>query len=241
MRGVALIPLRGGSKSIPDKNIRSLCGKPLCIWTLTAALESAAFEEVYVSTDSPRIATVVRDWLGNQVQILDRAPELATDTASTEAVLLDFAERIAFDWVALIQATSPLTQAQEFKRAADRLLAKEHDSLLTCVRVKRFFWSPDGKPLNYDPKCRPRRQDFEGTLVENGAFYLATREVIMNERCRIGGSIGIIEMDEDTAYELDEPGDWKIVEELLSRRLSLKGNQPSAFLTAQNVNGTRTD
>jgi N-acylneuraminate cytidylyltransferase len=217
-KGVALVPLRGGSKSIPDKNIRPLCGKPLCAWTLSAALESGAFEEIYVSTDSEKIARTVRDTFGDRIRIIDRPAEFATDTASTESVLFDFMERVPFDWVCLIQATSPLTEARELADAARLLHSGKYDSLLSCVRTKRFFWSDDGKPQNYDPKQRPRRQDFAGTLMENGAFYLARREIVERERCRIGGRIGIVEMHEDSAHEIDEPADWAIIEELLARR-----------------------
>ena len=73
-------------------------------------------------------------------------------------------------------------------------------------------------PINYDPLHRPRRQDFPGTLMENGAFYITKLEILQRYRCRLGGKIGIYEMDESTAAEIDEPSDLERVERLLLKR-----------------------
>ena len=71
-----------------------------------------------------------------------------------------------------------MTRAADFVAAREQFLAQDADSLVTGTRTRRFFWSPSGEPLNYDPATRPRRQDFAGSLVENGAFYFTRREVV---------------------------------------------------------------
>jgi N-acylneuraminate cytidylyltransferase len=86
------------------------------------------------------------------------------------------------------------------------------------VRSRRFYWSDDARPLNYDPRARPRRQDFAGLLLENGAFYLSSTGMLVASGCRLGGRIGIHVMHEDSAVELDEPADWDWVAHLLERR-----------------------
>ena len=109
------------------------------------------------------------------------------------------------------------------------------------MRTRRFFWTADGRPLNYDPRHRPRRQDFHGVVMENGAFYVTRREVLEREGCRLGGRIAVYEMEEEHAVELDEPGDWTALERvLLARRAAPerargksrheRGDPPSAVL-----------
>jgi YrbI family 3-deoxy-D-manno-octulosonate 8-phosphate phosphatase len=217
MTWVALVPLRGGSKSIPGKNIRPIAGRPLCCWALDATVESGIFARVIVSTDSTEIRRVVERHCPD-VEVLDRPAELATDTASTESVMLHIAEQIEFDVLALLQATSPLTTALDLIEARDRFERDQLDSLLTAVESHRFFWKPDGTPINYDPAHRPRRQDISPWLMENGAFYFTKRQTLESTKSRLGGKIGLHIMPADSAVEIDEPGDWTIVEHLLRER-----------------------
>lgn len=213
---VAIVPLRGGSKSIPKKNIRPLAGQPLCAWVLQAASSAEFIDAVYVSTDCSEIAAVVRA-LDLAVEIIDRPAALATDEASTEAVMLHFIEQVPCERLVTIQATSPQLTAADLDAALTRFDRDRLDSLLSAVRYKRFFWHDNATPINYDPLHRPRRQDFAGTLMENGAFYITRRAILEQYRCRLGGRIGIHEMPEHSALEIDEPEDWARVEALLHR------------------------
>lgn len=214
---VALVPLRGGSKSIPDKNIKELSGKPLCAWALEAACSAERVDRVYVSTDSSRIRDVVEGF-GLDVVVIDRPAEFAADDSSTEDVMMHFAEVVDFDVVCTIQATSPLLTSENIDSAIEMFFSNELDSVLSAVRTKRFFWTDDFIPINYNPKKRPRRQDFKGTLMENGAFYLTRRTTLLETGCRLGGHIGVYEMPEETAIEIDEPEDWDLVSKLLNNR-----------------------
>ena len=217
-RIVALIPLRGGSKSILKKNIKLICGRPLCAWVLDAAVNSELIDSVYVSTDSKEIADVVRN-LNMGIKIIERPSNLSTDKATTESVMLHAMKIIPFDSIVTIQATSPLLESAHIDNALVDFETLKYDSMLSAVRVKRFFWTKDGSPINYNPISRPMRQDFEGTFMENGAFYITKRSILKNLECRVGGVVGIFEMDEKTAVEIDEPNDWTIVENLLDERI----------------------
>ncbi len=223
LKTVALVPARGGSKGIPRKNIRAIAGQPLIHWTCRAASECAGVDEVFVSTEDPEIARVVRSFGLPKVGVVDRDSETATDEASTESVMLDFADRVGFDRLVLLQATSPLLRPSDIGAALGLVDSGDWDSVLSVVRQKRFIWDRDGKggvrPVNYRPESRPRRQDFEGFLVENGALYVTSRAGLLDTGCRLNGRIGCIEMDEETFVELDEPSDWEIVEQRLLRRL----------------------
>jgi sialic acid synthase len=212
---VALIPLRGGSKSIPLKNIKLIAGEPLCYWSIEAAKKSGCFDEIWVSTDHPEIKAVA---LSLGAKVLDRPAKFASDTASTESVMLHFMSKVNFDILVTLQATSPLTSASDIKSAFSKFNKGKFDSLLTVVESKRFFWNKKGESLNYDYMKRPRRQDFKGSLMENGAFYITKRDVLKKYKNRLGGKIGIYKMSEKTAYEIDEELDWIIVEQLLENK-----------------------
>jgi N-acylneuraminate cytidylyltransferase len=217
---VALVPLRGGSKGIPGKNIRLFNGKPLCCWVLEAALSARNVDAVYVSTDSIEIANVVRSNLSG-VKIIERPAHLADDQSSTESVMLHFMTLVPFHTLLLMQATSPLTRGSDIESALEKMELDNLDSLLTGVRQKRFLWGSDGVPTNYDPMKRPRRQEFDGHLVENGAFYITRREILDKYGNRLGGRIGVFEMPEDTYEELDEPADWPVAELRMRMRNSV--------------------
>ena len=83
------------------------------------------------------------------------------------------------------------------------------------AQFKHFIWTEDAKPLNYNPKTRPRRQDFFGSFVENGAFYISNCEQLASSEVRLHGKIGIYEMTEETKTEIDTIEDWKIIEPIL--------------------------
>lgn len=229
MKNIAIIPLRAGSKGIPGKNKKKLFGRPLYQWVLTEAIFSA-LDEVYVFTDDTEILDYLKEeyhWT-KKVKGLLRSEASATDTASTEKAMLEFAEKVnfGFDNICLLQATSPLTTRADINGCINKIEKEGYDSALTVVETKRFIWSEEGKSLNYDFKKRPRRQDFEGLLIENGAVYIAGKDILKNGKNRLGGKIGIVNMPEETLTEIDELSDWLILEKLIENRLSLLKKGP---------------
>lgn len=213
----ALIPLRGGSKSIPQKNIRSLCNKPLCAWVLEAALNCSLISEVAVSTDCPIITSVVKS-ISPEIIIIPRPDAISGDTSPTEETMLHALGYLSGKKLVTIQATSPLLSAEDLFEAIHQFEDTGAESMLSAVRTKRFFWNDDGTAINYDPTNRPMRQAFNGTLTENGAFYITDRDLLLSSRCRLGGKISIYEMPSETFIEIDEPEDWDAVEALLRMR-----------------------
>ena len=177
------------------------------------------------------------------VTIIERPDELATDTASTESVMLHFAETVGFDTIITLQATSPLTTADDILRALELFKSNNYDSLVTGVRTKRFFWKLDGTAVNYDPLKRPLRQEMEGWIMENGAFYITKREILQRSKCRLGGKIGAYEMSPETAVEIDEPEDWAEVERYLvnRKRNNIISLPEEIKLLVSDVDGTLTD
>ena len=217
MRNIALIPLRGGSKGIPGKNLKKLNGRPLCSYAISAALNSKRINEVWVSSDSQEIVTFVKsNFPGVNLRI--RPAKFATDTATTESVILDLINSNKFklaDQLILIQATSPLVTSRDLDCALLQLAESKRNSLISGVEFKRFIWNNNGKPKNYSVFNRPRRQEFDGLFLENGAFYISNIETIVRTQNRIDIPAELYYMADETAYEIDEVSDWVIVETFL--------------------------
>lgn len=224
---IAFIPAMRGSKSIPLKNIKPICGRPLLYWTAKAACECKDIDLVYIATDSPEIREVAEGFrqeagegIWEKIRVVDRSGQSADDRASTETAMLEFAGAYGFDNIVLVQATSPMLRASDLEGGFALFRQPDTDSVLSVVRQRRFLWREDGGtavPVNYDVFHRPRRQEFDGYLMENGAFYITSKENLLTYQNRISGNIKTYEMEEDTAYELDEPGDWVIVGALMER------------------------
>jgi N-acylneuraminate cytidylyltransferase len=243
---IAFVPARGGSKSIPFKNIKLFCGKPLIYWSLEALQECEKISEIIVATDSPEIESVINSFSFNKVKIYHRSEANASDTASTESVMLEYfsvVKQNEDDVFLLVQATSPLIETKHLNEALNIYIQGHCDSMLTCVRNHRFFWNPEGTPINYCYNHRPRRQEFKGELMENGAFYINRIRNIIASRNRLSGKISIYEMPEYTAMEIDEPDDWIILENLMYKHKILKPSDQykkiKLFLT--DVDGVLTD
>jgi YrbI family 3-deoxy-D-manno-octulosonate 8-phosphate phosphatase len=244
-KAIAIIPARCGSKSIKLKNIKLFCGKPLIYWALTALSNSKYIEEIYVATDCDKIENAVVNLNIQKVKIYRRLTENATNEASTESLMLEFIDKNAINQetqLILVQATSPLLQTQNIDKAFKKYYKGNFDSVISVVRLKRFFWNENGQALNYDYKNRPRRQDFEGILMENGAFYINIVKNILKYKNRLSGKILTFEMPEYSAIEIDEEDDWLIAESIMRKNILNKPKDKSfikLFLT--DVDGVLTD
>ena len=255
---VALIPVRGGSKSIPLKNIKNICGQPLVYWVMDAAVDCRYIDKVYISTDSEIIKEKVLEYKQKnmnlnrnveKVKCIGRSESTATDEASTESAMLEFSENYLFDNIVLIQATSPLLTTADLDNAFKKYLDNKYDSLLSVVEQRRFIWreEKDGlvQSVNYNPNNRPRRQEFKGFLVENGAFYITKRELLLSTKTRISGNIGYYIMPEETYFEIDEPSDWSIIESLMrsNKKQNIKFSEKLSKikLVAMDCDGVLTD
>lgn len=241
---LAFIPVRGGSKSIPFKNIKDFCGKPLLFWTAEALQKSTSIDKIIVATDHVDIKKAAKSFGFDKLEVYDRESINANDTASTEAVMLEFLSKTKFDRediFCLVQATNPFITSLNIDEAFSQLKFDNADSLLSVVLTKRFFWNKNGQPLNYDYNHRPRRQSFEGVFMENGAFYISKMENIISNRNRISGKISLYEMPDFSGVEIDEEDDWMIAEKLFKKYILKKNTLKSIKLFLCDVDGVMTD
>lgn len=222
VRRIAYIPARAGSKGIPRKNIRQLCGKPLMGWMIEAALETRLFDRVMVSTDTNEFAEIARS-CGAWVPFL-RDPAVADDKASSIETLCSDKRRLSaigetFDVVCMLQPTSPLCGSENIHRAMSLF---EHVGA-GVVSVKRAQVRPtllriigtDGrsKPL-LDSATVLRRQDEADAYEVNGAIYInAWAEIAPTLRQSFNPYAYI--MDDTSSIDIDTISDFKRVERLL--------------------------
>lgn len=222
---VAIIPARGGSKGIPGKNVLPIAGRPLIAWSVAQAREAACVDRVYVTTDGADIAAAAR---AAGAEIVDRPPEFATDTASSEAALLHALELIEksagpVENVVFLQATSPVRESSDIEKAMALLETGGGDSLFSCRRLEDYFiWEQEGgtyKSVTYDYKSRKPRQQITPQYLENGSIYIFKSSLFKSERNRLGGKITAYEMPFWKSFQIDSPEDIEICEFYMRTRL----------------------
>ena len=219
---LATVPARGGSKGIPRKNVRLLAGKPLIAHTIEQALLVDSISRIVVSTDDTEIAEVARSY---NVEVIPRPAELCDDIIMPDAALLHVLDHLKEnehyepDLIVFLQPTSPMRRPEDIEKAIHKLLLEGADSLFSGCISHGFVWrDQDGMvfPLNYDYRNRPRRQDAPKDYIENGSIYIFKPWVIRENGTRLGGKIAIYEMDVIDSFQIDEPEDFLLVEQLLT-------------------------
>lgn len=239
---IAFIPIRKGSKSIINKNLKKFCGRPLVSWVITALNNSKLVDEIVIASDYDEI---IPETHLEKVFLYKRSFENAQDSSSTESVMLEYISNKNLnheDTFILVQATSPFTKTIHINEGLEKFNRDNLDSLLSCVSFKRFLWTKESKPINYDFKNRLKRQDFEGQFLENGAFYISKVKSILKFQNRLSGKIGIYEMPEYTGIEIDEKDDWLIAEKIMNK-YNLNVNQDFSKIkyVFSDVDGVLTD
>ena len=210
MKIVSLIPARGGSKEIPDKNIINLKGKPLIYYTIQASKNSSV-DETWVSTNSSKISVISEGYGAN---IIKRPNEISKDDSKSEEALIHFAERVDFDILVFIQATSPLLTSNYINLGLEMM--KKYDSVFSVTREHWIpRWNRKHKPDGWDIQKRPMRQDIEEKFLENGAFYITKKQSLLKSKLRYSGKIGMVEMPLNLSFQIDTQDDLELVGRLL--------------------------
>ena len=244
MKNIGFIPLRKDSKGIPHKNKKKMLGRPLFCWVLSEAIFSD-LDEIYIFTNDSDIIDFIANeyhWT-SKVKAILRNEINADDVSSTESAMEEFCNTINYDFdtLFLLQATSPLTTSQNINEALNKLAKNDFDSVLSVVKTHRFTWNFNGTAQNYDIFNRPRRQDFEGLLIENGAMYGTKKEAYISSKNRVSGKIGLIEMPVETFHEIDNQTDWLLVENLIADRFKKTKKQQKIDYLVLDVDGVFTD
>lgn len=221
---LAIIPARGGSKSIPRKNIKPINGKPMIVYSIEACQKSKYITRFIVSTEDKEIAEIAQ---AHGAEVINRPIELAQDETKTAPVLLQVAEELEKqgykpDYVLLIQPTSPFRSAEFIDSALEYMFSKPQcDSCFSAFQVglTHGYWKEhhDGKLEGlYDYRNRPRRQEENchyKLFCENGAFYAVKYEVFKKVKDFIGENP--CHYLTNINFDIDEPTDFEKAEKML--------------------------
>lgn len=202
MNIVAIIPARGGSKGIPRKNIKNFCGKPLIAWSIEEALKSQYVSKVYVSTEDKEIAEIAQKF---GAEISWRPLELASDSATTKAVLIDFVKRINCEALVVLQPTSPIRVNGLIDKAIERFIEKDVDTLATGFTSYQYEWtSVDNTP----------RQELKGWFYDDGNVYVH-KPYYLKAGNYWGEKREAMVIEEFYNHEIDTDVDWVVLESLM--------------------------
>jgi N-acylneuraminate cytidylyltransferase len=248
LQTLAIIPARGGSKGIPRKNVLPLGGKPLLAHTIHAARAASRVTRVLVSTDDDEIAEVA---LRYGAEVVRRPPELAGDTASSEAALLHALDALlegegyAPDLLVFLQCTSPLTAPEDIDGTVAALIDAQADSALAVTAFHYFLWSQDGdeaRGVNHDKRVRLMRQQREPEYLETGAVYVMRTAGFRAARHRFFGKTVLFDTPVERRLEIDEPEDFRIAEERIARlSRAHTGLPPRVSALVMDFDGVLTD
>ncbi|WNL27660.1 acylneuraminate cytidylyltransferase family protein [Arcobacter cryaerophilus gv. pseudocryaerophilus] len=217
---LAIIPARGGSKRLPRKNVLDLCGKPLISWSIKAGLNSKYIDKVVVSSDDDEILNIS---LNFGAETIKRPVELASDTATTfDAIKHTIDNFEKYDYIVLLQPTSPLRNEKHIDEAIELLKQKNADAIVSvCEMEHNPMWSnilpDDGSLANFrHEKAKGKRsQDLETYYIFNGAIYICKIEKLLEEKSFfLKDNIFAYVMDRESSVDIDEEIDFKIAQVL---------------------------
>lgn len=223
-RILAIIPARAGSKGLPGKNIKPLWGRPLLAWTIQRALQSRHLDTVMVSTDGTQIADVAKEW-GAEVPFL-RPAELSSDTASSYDVIdhavAHYRQRgVEFDYVALLEPTSPLREPGDIDNMLEKLVATGADSIVSVGEVgehpsimKRLV-GDHFEPFYPTPAQNLRRQDYQPAYFPYGVAYIGRTDRVLSERSFYLANAVWYRIKDYQTYEIDDLYDFLCVEAVM--------------------------
>lgn len=230
MRILAIIPVRGGSKGVPGKNIKLLGGKPLLAYTSEIALQSKYLTEVIVSTEDEPIMEVAKS-LGLQVPFF-RPKELAQDSTPTIDVIIHALnwyeyQNIFFDAVCLLQVTSPFRTLDFLDKAICKFIECGCDSLVSVQKVPEEYnphWTfevnAEGnlKIATGEAEIISRRQELPTAYHRDGSIYVTKTDVLLKEHSLYGKSTAFIESEPDFYVNIDTMEDWEKAEEMIQKK-----------------------
>ena len=221
---LAIIPARGGSKSIPKKNIKLYCKKPLIYWSIIQAKKAKKIDKIIVSSDSEEILRFAKKL---KIETIKRPKKISGDKSQTEETLLHSLnqQHEKYDISILLQPTSPNRKPNDIDNAIKYFEKNKLDSCFSGTLLEDFLiWKFNNKSkkfvsMNYNYKNRVMRQQREPEYVENGSIYIFKNKLLKTKKNRIGGKIGIYLMDFWQSLELDDPQDWLLLENIFKTYL----------------------
>ena len=217
---IAIIPARGGSKRIPQKNIKDFLGKPMLSYAIKACKDAGIFSEIMVSTDSAEIAEIALN-TGARVPFM-RSQKTADDFATTfdvlEEVISNYKkEKREFDYICCVYPCVPFLSGQTLQDAYNKLMTSDNDALQpVCKFPVPIEWAmkiENGLLVPNDRKAQSiRSQDLEPKFFDVGMFYMIKNEALLREKTLTPAKTMAYIMDEREVQDIDTLDDWQLAE-----------------------------
>ena len=217
MKIVALMPMKGHSERIPQKNLKPFRGKPLYQIVLNELLKSKYINKIIINTDSKILTESIVNEYGNKVAIHSRPEELCGDMVSMNRIIEYDVETEAADLYVQTHSTNPLMRIETVDEAIEKMqkVKNTYDSIFSVTRMNTRLYDKNGNPYNHNPMKLLRTQDLDPIYEENSNFYIFTRESFKKAGGkRIGMNPLMFEIDKLEAVDIDEPQDFIIAENL---------------------------
>jgi CMP-N-acetylneuraminic acid synthetase len=224
---IALLPMKGHSERVPNKNLRDFCGRPLYHRVMESLLASGHVAQVAIDTDSEAIAAdAVKRF--DRVTIIDRPKAIRGDFVSMNAIIAHDLSVLGGEHFLQTHSTNPLLTASTVDRAVEAYFENldRHDSLFSVTALQtRLYWK-DGSPVNHNPGELLRTQDLPPVFEENSNLYIFSRSSFARGGGkRIGTKPLMFEMDRLEAVDIDEEADFRVAEALFSLARGTKTGQ----------------
>ena len=211
MKIIALLPMKGNSERVPNKNLKDFNGKPLFYHVLQSLQNCELIDEVIINTDSDKIANSAASF--SKVKIHQRPEAICGDFVSMNDVIANDLENSDGDIYLQTHSTNPLLKADTITKAIEEFKSSDNDSLFSVTKLQtRLYWK-DGKPVNHNPEELLRTQDLPPLFEENSNIFIFTEQSFAKaENKRIGLNPMMFEMDKLEAIDIDEPQDFIMAE-----------------------------
>jgi len=215
----ALVPMKGHSERVPNKNLRHLGGIPLYHYVMRSLLEIGKIGEVIVNTDSDNIKQNLRRHFPS-VRIHDRPPSLCGDLIPMNAIIAYDLDHAPGELFCQTHSTNPFVRSSTIEAALRYFIGnqEEVDSLFSVTKHQARFYDSKGEPLNHSLKELRRTQDLPPIFEENSAFYIFTRNSFRNASHRIGANSRVFEVSPLEGLDIDEEYDFLLAEALVGHQ-----------------------
>lgn len=211
------LPMRAGSQRVIRKNTRKFSDIKggLCQIKLEQLLGCSAIGKIFVSTDDATVIEIARNFNSQRIIVLNRPASLATSEASTDDLIRYASEVMPDGHILWTHVTSPFVNASVYEKIFKtyRENLDQFDSLMTVTKIQKFIWN-DQRPINYDQSTEkwPRTQTLKPIWEVNSAGFLTSKEIYKRKFNRIGENPFLFELDQEIAFDIDWPTDFRIAE-----------------------------
>jgi CMP-N-acetylneuraminic acid synthetase/SAM-dependent methyltransferase len=223
---IAILPLRSGSKRIKDKNIRVVGYHPLFVHIIQTCLSVSEIDQIVVSTDSLDYEMLVNKYFGDESRVVvsERPKNIAGDSIKTEDAMRHVLDSLncinEYKYIILVQATTPLTQASDIKKAIYKITNNQYKSVFSVAESKRFYLSDMSQLVD-----RPMTQDKVPELYETGCFWIMEIDAFLECNNRIIEPSGYIKIKEKYTLDIDDAYEMDLADKILSEKIREKENK----------------